>query len=44
MMVGQVLGSAAGVSLLSFTHSSQPLQLNPAAAMVMPRHLKIPSL
>ncbi len=31
MMVGQV-------SLLSFAHSSQALQLNPAAAMMMTRH------
>jgi glycerol uptake facilitator-like aquaporin len=40
MMVGQVFGSAVGVSLLSFAQSSQPLQLNPAAAMMMPRHFK----
>jgi len=36
MMVGQVLGSAPGVSMLSFDHSSAPLQLKPAAAIVMP--------
>jgi hypothetical protein len=30
----------SGVSLLSFAQSSQPLQLNPAAAMMMPRHFK----
>jgi hypothetical protein len=40
MMVGQVFGSAVGDSLLFFAHSSQPLRLNPAAAMMMPRHFK----
>ena len=40
-MVCQVLGSAvAAASWLSFFHNSQPLQLNPAAAIVTPNATK----
>ncbi len=42
MMLHQVLGSAlAGSSLFSLAHNSQPLQLNPADATIMPRAIKI---
>jgi hypothetical protein len=40
MMVCQVLGSAPGVPVLSFAHNSEPLQLNPGAATMMPRQIK----
>ncbi len=41
MMLRQVLGSAlAGRTVFSLAHNSQPLQLNPAAATVMPRAIK----
>jgi hypothetical protein len=41
MMLHQVLGSAlAGSSVFSLAYNSQPLQLNPAAAIVMPRAIK----
>jgi hypothetical protein len=37
MMLCQVLGSAlGGSSLFSLAHNSQPLQLIPMAAMIMP--------